>query len=658
MLNARKINRGAINRSTILSQCNAGVLASIEQSVALQQTVDAGALISITQSVISECNAGSIINLQQQVSSASQLTFLERNGWYPIIIINNIRVQDNKIRDFIVTKTESSTAQLSCEFLAGTGVIDLDYYIGKSITVDVVKPDGSANRVFTGKINLPELDIIDGYLYLQCSDMREERIESELADLLPSIGYYSEDLFGSGTGSVADEMTDRMSTIPYSLDYSNYGNVIIHGLLAGTPHYTLYSSDVYRDDGQDPVVQKAIRSKIVNTVNISIAHQYVRTYHRTRTFQWDANYGSTCEFLRGGYDVAKREMIAAAVQAAGWPVHGSISYTPCLPSGVYRCSGYNLIWGTSKQEGTYTPVINSLTGKAQVDSSGNPVYGFVATSQTNYANVLCFGASWNATTRFAQNLQENYTLTVTAPQSVNQFGVVDEDMSIGVSSTYDATDWENYKTYSAPPTNVVRIGSSTNYYINRDVNLSGFNDALNAALNKAKVTILKAHREDKVIFNTVIFPELDVYHTIQLDTNRVDCIGKVYSYTHTCNVTNGDAKTKVELALSRSVGSQSDSALSIPERPAYNPTQTGASVNLQSHYGQAPQSGWNGFIANKWITVNTGGQSTNKLKTAYPVQFIVDTPNIEDAVRSNVQLYTTATYNVSIPNNSLTITII
>lgn len=683
-INSNPINAFTINGEPISSDIIAsgsGTLISFEQTVLIQAsgtliffdqsvellTTAGGVFISFDQSVITQ-GQGTLISFYQSVASAASASFLQRNGWYPIIIIDDNRVPDNMIRNFTIDKSEGDAANLQLEMLMPTGNIDINSYIAKRITVDIVMANGSGYRAFTGFINIPTIDLINRYLTLSCLDLRREIINSQLANSIQNIGYYSKELFGDGTGDIADQLDQRLTTVPLAVDITNYGALSIYSLIPKTtPDFTLNNSDVYRGDGRDPTYTKAIRSKLTNKVNLTFTYQYQRAYQRVRNFSWSAQYGSTCNFLLEGFDVAKREMIEAAIKAAGWPVVNRVNYTPVLANGFYKCFGANIGFTTIQTTGTNSPLKDTL-GNNITDSAGQQIYQYVATKQVDMRNQLCFGASWNAATRFTQNLSETYTMSVSAPQSINQYGVIETSESGSVTSEFDSTAWENFTTYTGYPSIGPRVpNNSVNFYVNLDTNIGGYYNAMYTMLNRARTTILKAHREDKVDFIRNIWPQVDIYHTVALNTSTIQCRGKVYTITHTCDVTTGEATTKVQLAMSTATGSASDSPLSIPARPVYNPPQEDVlGVRLQSHYGLPPQDNWNGFIGNKFVTETVVRQgpngfyynATNRFRTSYDVSFTVDTPPIEDAVRANVNIGSTASYSVAIPADPLTLTVI
>lgn len=642
-LNRRVINKRPNNSSFVILNNGSGQYIEIEQEVELLES-GSGSLISIEQEVINS-GSGSLITINQMVIDANVTTFLTRNGWYPILVIGGVRIPDNQIHMIEVGRTENDSATLDFTLIPPLGAINLTQYEGQEVTLDVILyPSGLGYRVYTGTVNIPEIDLINKKLMFTCNDNRRENIDLQLASILPYIGWYSEEAFGV-PGDSSDVLEQRLSTVPQAVDFNAYGSPIISNLLAkATPDITLYDADVYRDDGHDPVVSLSPRSRLVNTINLTATYQFQRLYHRNITYSWEAPYADdVCEFLTNSYSVASRDMIRQAAASAGWVINGEIIFRDVLAAGFYRCNGATIGWSTAKFSGQ-----NVDTGDK--DATGNAVYKVVPTGYQDLGAALCFGADWTASKRWSQNITEKYIISVTAPQSISQYGAIEQDSSIGVASEYDSSGWEKYDTYTAPDALVQ----------DQDTNLMGWYNNVALAVARAQTTIIKAHRDNRVTFHCELHPEFELSHTIYLDCTRLQARGKVRTIKHRMDVTTGEAVTTCELALSRSTGSSSTtSPQTIPTRPTYNPATPITSITLDSHYGNAQSPfginnvdpAWTGHIGNRNFAIDGGGFGRSNWTHA----FIVDTPPIEEAVRSNVELAGTGTYTTAIQNDLLEI---
>lgn len=634
----------SIEQSIVITAAGA-TLISIEQTQELRISVDGSAtLISIEQSVETTASSSTIISFEQIIRDPSFSTFLTRNGWYPMITINGWRVPDEQITGTCrYEHKEANSALFDFSIIPPLGIQDLFLYQGAEVTCDIWTDNGIF-RIFTGQIDIPEADVMMERITFRCSDNREERIANGEAGSPSLLGNYSDIIFGNAADT-KQEVLDRLTTIPYSLDWDGYG---IPRLTSWTPKtsadFTLGDSAVYRTE---PSIRIESRAQITNTVNINFKFNYQRFYHKEIGYTWEVPF-SNKDFLIYGYSLTPRAMIRAAAQGTGWPLRSSISYTDILADGFYRIGDALVAWTASSVTATIAPQTDAL-GNNLVDNTGHQLYEAIPTSTTDYSDLYCFGAAFTLTKQWTQNVVEDFTISVVAPQSVARYGEVLNTESYTLTDENFGSDWENAKGWTPPPTGI----SSQTYYYNDTHSLTDFNIATIVAITKAKTKILNAHRDSRVEFDKFIWPQLDLSHTIELTTGRIQCKGKVASITHTFNVDETqEATTHVELALFRASGSQSESVITPPTRPTDTLTISTGHIGLPSHYGLEPDPSWTGMIGNKYIHVYEEGHLDYR-RTNYTESFVIDTPSIEDIYRKTRTLSAAQTYNIAIPPNNL-----
>ena len=589
-------------------------------------------------------------------------SFYTRNGYYPRLYIDSQIISDSLITETLsITRSENDAAIMELTLRPPSGVQSLSKYQGKDIILTIQTSTG-IHRVFTGIIDIDEYDLQQETVTLKCTDDRFNLIKANSA-LVNSVGFYSDAVFGTQTDNNRI-LESRLTTVQASGDFDSDG---VWRLTSWTPKatadFTLSSSQVYR---RSPAIERTNRARLVNTVNLSLTYMYQRLHHRERNYSWD-NDLTACEYLTEGYTVPTREMVYQAAIQAGWPLRSGITFTPFYESNSYRC-----LDNTSNTFGTYSLLGTTNVGLAynqrttlsvdgidtavnDYDSAGNPVTKSGSRLVAG-ADGLCIGAAWIATTRFSQNMEESYTITVVAPQSVSEYGTQIQYEQFNHNDDFDPSEWEDYKFYTSEPDDAISLEDSSDYYIDKNEDRSTFNTAFDVLINRAKTTILRSHRQNKAKFSRGIWPELQLHHTVELSTNKIEVKGKVSSLKHTIDFMTGEAYTDVELSFYTSTGSQVESSFAIPTRPSYTPKAGGGSQRLGNHYGKDPEEDsnsdtWNGYIGNKFIT-----ERQNYFKTSYTEAFIVDTPSIDDESRLTKTLTTTQTYNVSIPNNTLTVT--
>lgn len=616
-----------------------GEFADFNQVITLQ-IIHGGAFLNFEQIVYSEFD-GQVSTFSQYIAAS----VLERKTWIPIIMLNGSEVPTSMISDFIrIERTEGATSLLEFTIIPNPGIQNVESLSGKSITVDIRTNEGIF-RVFTGIVDIPLIDLILKRITLKCIDRRLELINSQLGTIVKSIGSWSSVIFDTPR-DVAEELDQRLSTTTKTVDFDTYGVYTLSEKRPKTnPDFILNDADILL---RDPTVEYTSRNSIINRVTINFSYRFSRLHHMQRSFTWESPIATNiCLHLVQGYTLAARSMIASAVNSVGWPLRGEIEYLPIHPSGWY-CGG--IAYSTIQYQRETIQLLDAF-GAPIKDSSGNNVYQQQLTGGTNYAPVFCDGASWTATTRWAQTITEVYTLVLNASQSQALYGVVESGSNYSSEDDTDAQAWEDYKVYNNPY-NMTAI----TYYVDNATSRSSMISGALTALAIGKATILNTHRDTKVTIQRKIWPQIDLKHTVRINalTSRagaakITAKGKVYSIVHELNVLTTEAITTVTLALSRSVGSAGDSSLSIPVMPEDTVNPGSGLITLGNHYGEDPTGHpeWNGRIGN----ITKFGSRTD-----FPEQFVVDVPSIPDSVRQEKIKTISAGYNVAIPNDTLEVT--
>lgn len=580
-----------------------------------------------------------------------------RNGYRPRIYVSGRRLPDNLIDGSTITIHHEEDQASSLEFTIRpeVGVQALSKYQGKNIIVNIQTSAGN-RRVFTGVVDIDQYDINMELIRLRCDDNRFNRIKA-IPEVVNTIGYYSADVFGELVDT-NKKLEARMTTVPYSFNFDTFGN---YQLTSWTPKatadYTLTNSTIYKGSLD---VQRTNRSELINYVTVKFSYAYNRAYHFEQSYSWNANI-TVCNFLNDGFTLPTREMVRVAATAVGWPIKNTISYTDLWDSGYYCCStpgasGCTPIGFISRTTKNVTYAKDDDQGNAVYDGAGNVVAGGGLKVNSDIGTYLCQGASWTATKRWTQNIQEDYELIVTAPDSTGIYGNLKRDEQGNMSDSWAPEVWEDYNVYrSAPDETITTI--TDGYYFDKDTERADCNASILTLLNRAKTTILKSHRQNTASFRRSIWPQVELHHTVEISTSKLTIKGKVKSFTHTINVATGEAYTDVTIAYYSNTGVTSSSNFdTIPTRPTHTSTFAGiSSTTLTTHHGQDPDTAaaqrYSGYLGNRYI------YSRNDVyRTQYTEQFRVDSPAIPASLRDTITLEASQQYNVEIPNNTLTIT--
>lgn len=604
--------------------------------------------INVAQAVKSK--ATNVINIEQSVTDPNAVDFHSRNGYEPSLFIGGSPVATNEIHGPIkVVFRENEAPQLTFTLIPPRGTQDIRSYRGKTVQLNV-REGTTVRRVFTGKVNTPDVSIIDQKITFNCSlDVTQEVEDNVSQEFIDSIGFYEDTMFSTPKKKI-DELNDRISTVPKVMDWNAYGGLEVHDIAPGTANYTLGNSDIYRDS-LDYVFSS--QQRYINKVKITAKYNHQRLHHYQITFNATMGVSSFCNWALKKYTPMRRDLIANAANGAGWPIT-DMTFSPFFESGYYNCSGGTIGFITLNCSSSTRAVRDDDGNIVKID--GETQYENIPQTCTDTSLNLCLGASWKGSNHFAQNIEREYTLEVTAPQSIADYGTKLREETYTLTDEYSSGEWENYTKYSnSAPSGFSTTGSSgSNFWVDTPTQINKFSKAVDVLLNRAKATILKSHRDDKVMFKRSLWTAVTLGDTVELDTNRVDCIGKVYEYTHTMDINTGEAYTNVTLVLSRSTSSATDSDLALPNMSlsSIDPVYPITSISYDANYGVNPEDVANpsGYYGNYLQSSGSGLRLTT-----IPVTFVATIPAVPDTLRKKRTVSATTSFDVSIPNNSLTI---
>ena len=623
---------------------DSGVIVSIEQEV-IHKRRDGGVIVSIEQSVHAT-DGGLICEIEQSVRDVAAPV----KEWDAILTVGGKEIEHKHIAEEIhVQRRESDAALMTVVLYPDTGLQDLTFYQGKTITLDIIK-DGKVTRIYTGKVDIPEVSIIDEKITLRCTNVRKELDNALSASYVDGIGYYSSHLF-SESEDQAEELSKRLETVEYSLDYDPYLK----------PHYTPWkpkaTADFTIDDAdiylRDPKVFVTSRGRIINRVDVDLEYQYQRLRQRERNFEFDSSL-SACEYDAWGLPPTV-QMLRTAIDVAGWAFTDLVT-VGLDPGGLYNCYGSTIYYSPIKRTAELQQKKDENNNVVK-DSNGNPVYEQTSRSSKDSTNLYATSAEWKAATRFSQNISERITLSIQAPQSIDQYGEVIASESFGIRSEYDDEDFSNFNSYSPPPEGFTQSANEDYVYDadNEGGSKAAFSKLVYAAIYKALAKIRGSHRDNYVNIQVPLWPEIDLRHTLEATGGRIKFKGKVREVNHYIDVVEKEAYTELEIALSQSKGSQPAANIVVSRPPVSDAGGYVTDVKFGTHTiplnGEQDPS-WTGYIFQQLASIS----SLAPIGFKTPVAMIVDTPDIDEASRMDKEVTKTQTEEINIRNDLLEIT--
>ena len=487
MLNSVAVDGAAINNfsanggGTIVREeqnvqkSGSGTIVSVAQSVILLKT-GSGTIVTVEQR-LKTIGSGTIITVAQNVGAAN--TFFNRNHYDCDIYINGLLIAKNTIcKEVKIKKTEGKASECTFSIIPPLGVQTPEVYQGKSVFVNLTNSAGVVYRNFTGFIDTPIMDVIQKKIDFVCTDRRETQIFALPAASISAIGSYSNDVFGAPKDQ-GDELAKRLSTVPQSFDFDNYGNpTITPWLPKATADYVLDDVDIYYDK---PEVTYTNRTKTLNTVHITVNYKHQRLHQQVCNVVW-AGYGS---FLSEWFNVGtpsfpKRTSITSAASATSWVPISAITFVPLWPAGGFG----NVQWQPNNVVNTYVartaityltpPVYNPAAPMVWpdgtkhaietfiLDANGKKIYDIGSTTITDTSSPLCRGAQWVAGKKFAQNVTELYTIRISSPQAIARFGTIDSKETININDPYNSAGWiKDRSVYNSNATAGTAVNATT-----------------------------------------------------------------------------------------------------------------------------------------------------------------------------------------------------
>ncbi len=655
-------------------------------TVQLSQSVvfSGGITLQLQQSVIGN-QPTKTVQLQQLVLATTGTAKLK---WTVIATVDGVQMPKIAAEQSIRIYAEDGRPRTAeWTVINDIGPVYLHTWPGKSVTIDYLSDEDAGgnvalHRLFTGTISKAEYSHDLKRTTFTATDRRKERLNSLTKEYLASQigGHWSKHVF-SEDAEPATYAADRLSTVPASLNFDRNGTLRLAAYApAVAADYTLGNANVFHENIS---FRFATREDVTNKRTVELKYRYDILRHRERNYSWTHPYANSWRTqMTNPIDLTPRELITGAVAATGWDL-ASISFTPLPPAAVYYINGIPYIWSPISSAGVSYVYKKDANGNLVTDENGDYVISEVERAGTlDSTGLFCVGAQWRMATRFAQTVTETYTVTVTAPQSADQYGEVDAGQrGYGCESEYDSDAWEDLEGYIAPSSTASGSiftgggGRAPAYYDPpltqssngdeiwiTDSNRAEFDEAARAAIAIERVSILDAHRRNYVDCSMVHTPQnpllpIDLHHTIDMQTDVVVGAGRVYSVEYTFNHLSRRATTALRLAYS-----QVFSTLSVTDSPIVTPAAVSNSdqpyspgiTTLRTHvgnqrYSQPYDQSWTGLMTNYRYRDTSADVET------YPHGFVIDAESAADRDRDERELAAAETYTVEIPHDSLTI---
>jgi hypothetical protein len=281
-------------------------------------------------------------------------------------------------------------------------------------------------------------------------------------------------------------------------------------------------------------------------------------------------------------------------------------------------------------------------------------------------------ARFKLSKRWTQTVVERYSITITAPNSIEYIGTMSEEKNIAIASDYENKDWSinPYSSVSADATQddvgdfVIDTSDDTESSGNRD----DADAAQEAIISYCRSQIIGSHRNNTVSFQVPFHPLVNLSHTVKCTSSELTAKGKVRQVVDEFNIDTGDASTTINLAISAhgGTGIVADYPPEAVEPPSADGTVDEYDNDrlLQTYVGGLASSlpyneEWEGYIVNSdntYVTWFDGYPTAAAGYEYYPIEgVVIKTSEISGNAIESLDVQQTASLTVDIPQDTLTL---
>lgn len=610
----------------------------------------------------------------QVLDQEAMLTGLE-DGWVYRASIGGVDVSERLIGPMRVRGEEGLAATATWSLRPVSGAVDLTAYVGADAALEYIWLDvtGTVEQIvpmWQGVVDAVTIDASTGVLTLTGVDRRAEILAAGGAGLLPG-SLWSAGVFDEG-GDALQRQEDRLTTLCASFDLDQTGAPRLTDWQAkATADWTFGAEDYVWGSLR---VDLASHKDIVQRVECAFDYRFPRL--RLRETWMTYEFGGATALAADPICPPSVSMIAEAIDNTGLDVLEAPSYN-CMSVEWKEIGG---VW--HRYPGFESMVLNADVRLGR---------------------------------RFAQSIEEQYTLTVDCAESgIDQRRLA--EVRGALESNFDAAAWEddaNASPVLARP--YLAVETLHDAVTDADTGRDAAEAAIEVLLAQAKALIRGSHRSNRLTFSSRLNPFINRTHTVGFSAAGWAAQGKVFAVEHVLDPGAGPgtfgAQTTITLAISQpSLVNPTPSALTAPDAPDAPAisvdTQQAHRLNLGNHIGgKATSDPWDedtmqGYILNIPSGTTVSGMITSwgygamvadgaiqgdafsqadpfptqataqgashydgevlnpdfDASKVYPWQFRIIAPEVEAEARDNLTETVAATYRVDVPADLFTYT--
>lgn len=469
--------------------------------------------------------------------------------WIPIVTLNAVDVTSKVVGEIVVEAEEGSARIATLTLRPAPGdVFTIAAWVGKALLIDIADySTGSATsiqRLFTGIVDTPSLNLDARTLSLTATDNLQNIIEAmsntAIDAAIPS-GYASPVIFDPAARGWS-RAQDRLSTVASALDLTPTGSLRLTPWAPDVTPDLLFTSSHILENTLN--VSLTSRSQLINQVDIDFGYRFPRVKAEGHNVSYSyVDLTDFASYVAAGGWFLQRLAVESAIKAAGGTIE-SITYED-LPTAPI---------------GTWIP---------------GP-----------YDGELCMGFDAVVSFDYGQEIEEQFAITVSTPNSIAAVGTLKDRLSGALVGEYppllaveSALTLYKNDIIGIPPTDLATPSAgyttAANVTLTPETDRSAANAAMQALIATAKVRIWGSHRLNTVGASVPLNPSVDLDQTIEVSITGINARGKCRRVTHRMAADTATATSDFDIAICSVAGTgvtHADTAITSPtgSSPATN----------------------------------------------------------------------------------------
>ena len=550
--------------------------------------------------------------------------------WRAVVVLDGADVSARIVGQITVTHADDAAAVAELAYLPAVAVQPLSL-IGRPVRIAFARADGSSRQaMFTGVVDVPQIDLATGVITLRCHDQAQEVWSRTPRETIAALvgGRYSAAVVGNEPEDSYAYLQERIQSVGASWAIDVLGRVRVTPWGTTERAITVRTADVL--DGSLSVDLPS-REQIRTRITCRLQYQYQRLRYRGVR----AQYSQDIHFFK--------PFIGATVNYPGV----QFLTTGMVKSACDSVPGFELV---GEPEIEHPP--------ARSWQIGVSIMSGVFTIAPNVAPDLALGFSATFATRWQQSLTEDWTVDVVWPAMEAQLGAaVGEEIGASLVAEFDQPGWDSDASILPSIPDAFGVGDAVLPWQPVGFDATARDDALRALLDRAWVRLWSASRSGRVSFDLPLRPDLWLDTRVTLEHARLRAAGKVAEVTHTMDTASGAAISSVSLAVGMPGATPATlPAWTLPTAPAddYNPPLSAFSFEIGTFVGGKPDSA--PFDESTMIGFSTNLNSVTEAgREYYPHQLSMRAPDIAAEDRDPRTLTTSAQIDVTVPTDLLEI---